>query len=324
MYHLINWISGTCLPAPVGCGVSWNADFEELYDWWSVAGEDFELRTERSQVYGYVWKERSVQSIGLNSSWIPPDLLWTAPELLRTDDIRGSKEGDVYSLGIICGELISRKSVFNMEDRKEDPEEIIYMLKKGGMKSPRPDLDHYDPAIEINPALVSQQQHVVLEKSDIQLHLVRDCWTERPSERPTIVTVRSQLRGMNSSRNDNLMDHVFNMLEGYASSLEEEVSERTKELVEEKKKSDVLLYRMLPKLAFPHFSWAVFNFQNCGGQAETRADSWTGNFRNGHHLLLGCGPVHNVGEQVHPASSCQLAQWSLHDLWWNYWETWCL
>ncbi|CAI2353557.1 unnamed protein product [Caenorhabditis sp. 36 PRJEB53466] len=159
------------------------------------------------------------------------DLLWTAPELLRTEDIRGTKEGDLYSLGVICAELITRKSVFNMEDRKEDPEEIIYMLKKGGMKSPRPDLD-YDHTIEINPAL---------------LHLVRDCWTERPSERPSIETVRSQLRGINSSRSDNLMDHVFNMLESYASSLEEEVSERTKELVEEKKKSDVLLYRMLPK-----------------------------------------------------------------------------
>uniref|UniRef100_A0A914PIK8 guanylate cyclase n=1 Tax=Panagrolaimus davidi TaxID=227884 RepID=A0A914PIK8_9BILA len=52
---------------------------------------------------------------------------------------------------------------------------------------------------------------------------------------------------MVSGRTMNLMDHVFNMLESYASSLEEEVEERTKELVEEKKKSDVLLYRMLPK-----------------------------------------------------------------------------
>lgn len=41
-----------------------------------------------------------------------------------------------------------------MEDRKEDPEEIIYLLKKGGLKSPRPDLE-YDHTIEINPALVS-------------------------------------------------------------------------------------------------------------------------------------------------------------------------
>lgn len=43
------------------------------------------------------------------------------------------------------------------------------------------------------------------------------------------------------------MDHVFNVLEQYATTLEAEVEERTKELVEEKKKSDVLLYRMLPK-----------------------------------------------------------------------------
>jgi hypothetical protein len=43
------------------------------------------------------------------------------------------------------------------------------------------------------------------------------------------------------------MDHVFNMLEQYAGTLEQEVEERTKELTEEKKKSDVLLYRMLPR-----------------------------------------------------------------------------
>ena len=48
-------------------------------------------------------------------------------------------------------------------------------------------------------------------------------------------------------RKQNLMDHVFNILEQYASTLEAEVDERTKELVEEKRKSDLLLYRMLPK-----------------------------------------------------------------------------
>lgn len=43
------------------------------------------------------------------------------------------------------------------------------------------------------------------------------------------------------------MDHVMNTLETYASSLEEEVEERMKELVAEKQKSDILLHRMLPK-----------------------------------------------------------------------------
>lgn len=43
------------------------------------------------------------------------------------------------------------------------------------------------------------------------------------------------------------MDYVFSMLENYAGSLEQEVEERTKELNEEKKKSDILLYRMMPQ-----------------------------------------------------------------------------
>jgi hypothetical protein len=43
------------------------------------------------------------------------------------------------------------------------------------------------------------------------------------------------------------MDHVFLMLENYAQNLEQDVEERMKELIEEKKKSDILLYRMLPK-----------------------------------------------------------------------------
>jgi class 3 adenylate cyclase len=48
-------------------------------------------------------------------------------------------------------------------------------------------------------------------------------------------------------RSTNLLDHVFNLLEQYAVSLEDEVQQRTQELNEEKKKSDILLYRMLPK-----------------------------------------------------------------------------
>ncbi|VDM56705.1 unnamed protein product [Angiostrongylus costaricensis] len=48
-------------------------------------------------------------------------------------------------------------------------------------------------------------------------------------------------------RQQNLMDHVMITLENYASSLETEVEKRLLELKEEKKKCDILLYRMLPK-----------------------------------------------------------------------------
>ncbi|KAK6758398.1 hypothetical protein RB195_015921 [Necator americanus] len=172
-----------------------------------------------------------LRKIGALDNRAPKDLLWTAPELLRKNDRSGSQEGDVYSFGIICAQVITKTSPWNLSNKKEDPEEILYMVRKGGHMPARPELN-VDTDLDVSPAL---------------LHLIRDCWAERPSERPTIAMIKSLMKGMNSNRNDNLMDHVFNMLETYASNLESEVEDRTKELKEEKKKSDILLYRMLPK-----------------------------------------------------------------------------
>ena len=43
------------------------------------------------------------------------------------------------------------------------------------------------------------------------------------------------------------MDNMIRRLEKYAVNLEDIVHQRTKELLEEKKKTDTLLYRMLPE-----------------------------------------------------------------------------
>ena len=43
------------------------------------------------------------------------------------------------------------------------------------------------------------------------------------------------------------MDNMIMKLENYANNLEEIVSKRTEELVIEKKKTDTLLYKMLPR-----------------------------------------------------------------------------
>ena len=43
------------------------------------------------------------------------------------------------------------------------------------------------------------------------------------------------------------MDNMIAMMEKYTDHLEDIVAERTKELQEEKKKTDELLFRMLPK-----------------------------------------------------------------------------
>ncbi|KAK0408093.1 hypothetical protein QR680_003768 [Steinernema hermaphroditum] len=163
---------------------------------------------------------------------VDKDLLWTAPELLREGPTAvGSKPGDVYSFAIICSELVTKACAWNLENRKEQVDEIIYMVRRGGLPPLRPDI-HLASNTDINPALI---------------RLITDCWDEAPHHRPPIETVLTLLKSINNTKSTNLMDHVFNMLEQYASSLEEEVNERTKELIDEKKKSDILLYRMLPR-----------------------------------------------------------------------------
>lgn len=43
------------------------------------------------------------------------------------------------------------------------------------------------------------------------------------------------------------MDNMLKMMERYSSRLEDIVAERTAQLAEEKRKTDALLYRMLPQ-----------------------------------------------------------------------------
>ena len=47
-------------------------------------------------------------------------------------------------------------------------------------------------------------------------------------------------------RKANIVESMFKMLEKYSNDLEEIVAERTMQLEEEKKKTDKLLFRMLP------------------------------------------------------------------------------
>ncbi|CAO4363907.1 unnamed protein product [Caenorhabditis nigoni] len=159
-------------------------------------------------------------------------LLWVAPEVLRGSLTVSQMDpsADVYSFAIVASEILTKKEAWDFLDRKEDSEEIVYMVKKGGVFSIRPELVTDIP--DVNPDLI---------------RLVKDCWAEDPEDRPNSEGICGTLKSLKPKSKSNLMDHVFNMLEEYTQTLEVEVEERTKELTLEKKKADILLSRMLPR-----------------------------------------------------------------------------
>ncbi|CAD5124055.1 DgyrCDS12359 [Dimorphilus gyrociliatus] len=154
---------------------------------------------------------------------------WTAPELLRDgcSALRGTQQGDAYSYGIILQEIISRNVPFYSENAIS-PKEIIECIKHKTGNPFRPRLTDTN----CNPSL---------------LQLMISCWSEEPEKRPTFSEIKKALKKMSGGKETNVMDKMVHMLERYANQLESEVLERTNELAEEKKKTDMLLYRMLPK-----------------------------------------------------------------------------
>uniref|UniRef100_A0A0N5B6W5 guanylate cyclase n=1 Tax=Strongyloides papillosus TaxID=174720 RepID=A0A0N5B6W5_STREA len=144
------------------------------------------------------------------------DKFWTAPEILRNDNLTGSQEGDIYSFAIICSEILTKKFPYDYNNRKESVEEIIYLVKRGGHNHLRPDIE-IPPNMDINMTYVT---------------IIKDSWSEEIEKRPTIKQIKHIIGTLKETGAKNLMDHVFGILEDYASTLRLEIEERSKELKE--------------------------------------------------------------------------------------------
>ncbi|KAK3555354.1 hypothetical protein QTP86_014943 [Hemibagrus guttatus] len=154
------------------------------------------------------------------------DLLWTAPEHLRTlnPGQSGSYEGDVYSFSIIVQEVVLRGPPFFM--LHTPAEEIIQKIKK--------------PPPLCRP--VVSPDYAPMEC----IQLIKQCWNEQPERRPAFDEIFEQFRNINKGKKTNIIDSMLRMLEQYSSNLEELIRERTEELEIEKQKTEKLLTQMLP------------------------------------------------------------------------------
>ncbi|KAI0237466.1 hypothetical protein LSAT2_012004 [Lamellibrachia satsuma] len=160
------------------------------------------------------------------------ELQWTAPELLRMCGLAppgGTDKGDVYSFGIMLQEILFRNTPFFYSNISEN--DVIRRVLAAETPPYRPDFP--DDITNIGESCV--------------VELMVRCWNENPEYRPSFDDILKTLLKMHRGRQVNIMDNMVQKLEKYATNLEELVQHRTAELVEEKKKTDSLLYRMLPR-----------------------------------------------------------------------------
>lgn len=159
-------------------------------------------------------------------------LLWKAPELLRLDicPSEGTQKGDVYSFGIILQEIVLREDPFYPH---RGTTSVADILKKVRLK----DGPIFRPIVNKDTCIKGLYS------------LMHRCWAEDPDERPNFGQIKAEMRVINRGQNGevNIMDNLLSRMAQYTNNLEALVEQRTAAFLEEKKKSEELLYQVLPK-----------------------------------------------------------------------------
>ncbi|KAM7281945.1 guanylate cyclase 32E [Ixodes scapularis] len=160
-------------------------------------------------------------------------LLWRAPELLRDAlaPLWGTQKGDVYSFGIILFEVLGRQGPYGRTSLL--PSEMVRRVMWPEKQ-----------AVPFRPQLWDLPER---EGTECVRDCMVDCWAEDPDARPDFKAIRTRLRPMRKGLKPNIFDNMLAMMEKYATNLEALVDERTDQLVQEKRKTEALLYEMLPR-----------------------------------------------------------------------------
>ncbi|XP_052688303.1 guanylate cyclase 32E-like isoform X1 [Crassostrea angulata] len=157
------------------------------------------------------------------------ELLWTAPELLRSKNTQpqGTQKGDTYSFAIILYEIHGQDGPWGKT--KYSSAEIIHRVTSVAEDVPfRPDVSKLSCE-----AFIKQ--------------CITECWHESHEYRPDFKYIRYRLKPMQQGLKPNIFDNMLAIMEKYANNLEALVAERTEQLSEEKQMTENLLYRMLPR-----------------------------------------------------------------------------
>lgn len=168
----------------------------------------------------------------------------------------GTQKGDVYSFAILLYEIYGRKGPFGI-GHSIDSAALSATFNEVIEKLTNP----------INPMVALRPPLHILDAPECVKQSIILCWNEEPEDRPDMRLVRIKLKELQGGlyvyfinrlecvitqkqsefRKSNIFDNMMALMEKYAYNLEELVQQRTTQLSEEKKKTENLLLRMLPR-----------------------------------------------------------------------------
>ncbi|KAI9275752.1 hypothetical protein BDA99DRAFT_601329 [Phascolomyces articulosus] len=167
------------------------------------------------------------------------NLLWLAPEsvLPTSFDVwvtYSNKKTDIYSLGIIMNEIVTRAQPYKkdlLELGESNYEAVFDRIKNK----------------EVLPDMLASDQDMYVGKVN---EIIIACWRREPTTRPSIGQVKNRIKTIDPhiSGSDNVVDNLALLLEKYANDMENLVrkrtanlQQRTLELEEERARTDNLL-----------------------------------------------------------------------------------
>ncbi|XP_061165072.1 atrial natriuretic peptide receptor 1-like [Saccostrea echinata] len=160
------------------------------------------------------------------------ELLYFAPELLRNmrRNTPVQQSADVYSFGMIVLEIITRKEPFEDEMKFCSIEDIIDRIKFPSKTPFRPGLEDK------------------LEGDNSLISMMYSCLEENVENRPTFPSIAKDSKQMKwGTLGENFLDNLLSRMEEYANNLENVAEEKMHAFLDEKRRSEELLYQVLPR-----------------------------------------------------------------------------
>ncbi|UYV83064.1 NPR2 [Cordylochernes scorpioides] len=150
--------------------------------------------------------------------------------VVRCREPRAATKGDVYSFSIIAQEIVTREEPFHPFCGLLDHLDIVQRVVRSERPPFRPQLEPVSCSIEL-------------------MQLLERCWAEDPGERPDFHTVRAEMHAIVKVEHGdvNIMENLLTRMAQYANNLEVLVEQRTEAFHEEKRRSEKLLYQVLPR-----------------------------------------------------------------------------